>query len=146
MTDTKNWQDMSTEERKDEVRRLANEHLSVSDIAASIPGATRNGVIGLIWRSRATSAPIRLWRLPNGVGPTNPRKLRPAGLSRQVLDAFLPLPGSAPVPLFEVNDKHGCRWPVTVDGKTLFCNEHAPYREDRLIYCPTHMAMRDRTP
>jgi hypothetical protein len=50
----------------------------------------------------------------------NPAPVDPVPIRRQ---AFLPLPGTSPVPLEETGDKC-CRWPVG-ERPSLFCNEPA---------------------
>lgn len=48
--------------------------------------------------------------------------------------AFDPLPDTNPVPLAECN---GCRWPVTFQGNTLFCND--PVRPGaKITWCDRH--------
>lgn len=77
---------------------------------------------------------------PEGFDPPSPDriiKLRPPrpdvlrGLHEG--PAWAPLAGSRPATLLELGG-NGCRWPVTVNGATLFCNE---VREGK-SYCAHH--------
>lgn len=60
------------------------------------------------------------------------------------LDAFEPLPGSSPVPI--VDNKAGCRWPLSdgggvMDIATHYCDLK---RSPGSSYCPTHRAISAR--
>lgn len=47
--------------------------------------------------------------------------------------SFDPLPGSNPVPLVDCTN---CKWPVTVEGNMLFCNEPVEYKPTE--WCAQH--------
>lgn len=51
-------------------------------------------------------------------------------------DAWLPLPGSRPIPL-EAAGPHTCRWPIG-ENPTLFCGAHS---RDGKPYCDRHNAL-----
>lgn len=50
-------------------------------------------------------------------------------------EAWLPLPGSVPVPL---ETRTGCCWPCSDTTPHLFCNEPVPSGSKR-PYCPDHL-------
>lgn len=158
------WAQMDKDARLDAVRRLAHDaDMSASQIAAAIPGATRNAVIGVIHRSRGQ---IRLRRQPDQNSSTPGRArvqrghhpkgspdriIRPIKVAPKTAEeifhapAWKPLPDTEPVSLLN-RAPDGCRWPVTVEGKTLFCNCHVPKRADKLVYCDAHMKHYRSTP
>ncbi|MEF2552195.1 hypothetical protein VQ042_12595 [Aurantimonas sp. A2-1-M11] len=57
------------------------------------------------------------------------------------LDDFEPLPGSAPVPI--VDNKAGCRWPLSEGGTVMDMATHYYdlERSPGSSYCPTHRAI-----
>ncbi|MBN9348286.1 MAG: hypothetical protein J0I48_19160 [Devosia sp.] len=154
------WLLMDRKARYDRVKQLAHEdQMSASQIAAAIPGASRNAVIGVIHRSKGQ---IKLYRRPDrearllaratsrvrgrNVKGSPDRQVTIVRVSPQTeqelfnAPAWQPLPGSEPKPLMDRAER-GCRWPVTVGGKSLFCNCHVERRPDGLAYCDDHYAI-----
>ncbi|CAN7299777.1 hypothetical protein LJR221_001482 [Agrobacterium tumefaciens] len=135
------WQQMTSEERREKVAKLADNGFSAGRIAQAIPGATRNSVMGYVQRfkirlsrqsrslstlqERAASRKIQIERA-TAVKPKSEtaavfQPVRPAApaTSPDILAlapisrsaAFLPIDGVRPV-LLENLGKLQCHWPV----------------------------------
>lgn len=152
---TFDWVSLSKDEKADLVRPLAAEHKSAGQIA-SILGISRNAVVGVVHRNRTTiklhgnpssgATALRARRKgmrPSTVGTKQARLGPPKSATRESWAAierierdkvWVPLPGTTPADLMS---RKGCNWPVTVDGKTLFCN--CQIADDKLPYCADHL-------
>jgi GcrA cell cycle regulator len=147
-----------TDERVDLLRRLWNDGLSASQVAAELgPGITRNAVIGKIHRlglaERAktpnaqrprAAKPSRQHPSPRGQGPT---------VMGNVALAFAPRPLTAPAPrlmaeevvvpiservtLMELREAM-CRWPIgdPTTSEFRFCGAKSP--DGQGPYCSHH--------
>lgn len=140
------WEALTPIQKRDVVKRHADGHKSAGQIA-EILGITRNRVIGVVHRHKGA---IRLTGAATGAARAKKRKRATMTPDRKVKfprtpkaiadalvngEAWRPLPGSAPATL---EHRSGCVWPVTVGGRTLFCNCSVP--DDRkLKYCDVHM-------
>jgi len=140
------WAQMPPGQKVRAVKRLAVQKLSAGQIA-KILGTTRNSVIGVAHRHKdkvrlantaADGARLRKVRPRKRGGATmRPKRITDAALANG--EAWAPLDGSEPVPLIE---QKGCVWPVSVGGKTLFCNCPVGERDKtdkRPRYCDAHM-------
>lgn len=92
------------------------------------PGAS----MGDNFRGKRVAAKIKRHQGFNAFKPLNP-----AAAPVPVAHAWLPLPGSTPVPLEQHREGH-CRWPIG-DAPMLYCNEPAEG-----IYCPAHQQLGTR--
>lgn len=145
------WND----ERVELLRKLWNDGLSASQIAAELGGITRNAVIGKVHRlglsgrakSPSTSVPrIRKPRASNGGGVMRPR-MRFAGNTalapdyerapEQDLDPLANVVPIGPrVSITELNEST-CRWPVGDPGAEDFGYCGAKPKTG-VVYCPYH--------
>lgn len=146
------WTKLTKEQKADVVRPLAAERKSAGQIA-QILGISRNAIVGVVHRNRKT---ITLHGNPKAGAAAlrarkrdNMRKKARLGPPKSATEAtwatierieqnkvWQPLPGTTPADLL-TRAKKGCAWPVTVDGKTLFCN--CPVSHDKLPYCEAHL-------
>ena len=149
-----------TEERVEMLKKLWNDGLSASQIAARLAGGvTRNAVIGKVHRlglsgrattSRVTTARPRRPRQPSH--PGRPSALPTAGataLKPQSYSKPTPLPEPEPEPLRLVDMPEGgritilmlsdktCKWPIGDPGSEEFCFcGHSP--KAGMPYCDYH--------
>ena len=149
-----------TEERVERLKKLWNDGLSASQIAAELAGGvTRNAVIGKVHRlglsgrattSRVTTSRPRRQRQPSHPGRTP--ALPTAGATALKPQAFTrptPAPEPEPEPLRLVDMPEGgritilmlsdktCRWPIGDPGTEEFCFcGHAP--KSGMPYCDYH--------
>ena len=137
------WSTMTFRQKVTLVRALMDGRRSMTQAARMIgQGVTRSEVAGVIYRARQQGfAPIDT-QPPQAPPRPRPQKARPKAVYQPLwhgTPVWSPLPGTTPVTLND-RGKHGCAWPVTVDGKTLFCN--CPVNPDsKLPYCGDHLAM-----
>lgn len=141
MTNNGPWPDAEVEL----LRKLFADGLSAGQIAAQIPGRSRNGVIGKLGRiglHLSRKVPGRP-RSPNPKRKRNGKNYRDAPWKPQIVEQFAPtepvdLPPEIvanPVTLMELA-VDTCRWPVHGDGEpALFCG--AVTAEGK-PYCPKH--------
>lgn len=150
------WAEMTNQQRSEAVMARLLDGRSAMDIALDLGAKSRNVIIGHIdrhipkdrrpKRTRAFNRPPKPAREPR---PPRERKARPAPrkeISLIPVDAtpigkydaaFRALPGTSPVTL--VNLENGqCRWPVDIDGKTLFCGCGVVENKN---YCAIHNEM-----
>lgn len=151
------WRAMSAREKIEAVKPLALEDQSAGQIAAAL-GVSRNAVIGVVYRSNGA---VRLANRRQETGTKRRRRRRarsehgakaalvrtkkqPIPMDPALADelenspTWRPLPGSEPVGLLE---RTGCAWPVTVEGRTLFCNCAI---EKGARYCADHAAIHQK--
>jgi GcrA cell cycle regulator len=146
------WND----ERVELLRKLWNDGLSASQIAAQLGGITRNAVIGKVHRlglsgrakSPSSSVPrIRKPRVSTGGGVMRPRKrfsgnnalspdyARDAGVDLDPLANVVPI--GPRVSITELNE-NTCRWPVGDPGSDEFGYCGAKPKANGVVYCPYH--------
>lgn len=139
------WQDLTPQAKVDVVRELVEHGRMAYRAAARRLGTTVGSVASVADRSRehgrpivASSGLINQWggrvARKKKSERQSPIRLDPTPLSDST--AWLPLPGSTPVPLAEHTT--GCRWPCGNDRPFLCCNEAVA---EGSVYCPHHDAV-----
>lgn len=132
------WAEMTRDQRRETVSSLWQTGATAQSIADAL-ATSKNAVIGLIHRLPRHDRPIPRTRAPSRpkrhdpIGRLGDESInnwkRSKGFSLVPIDAtpigkydaaFLPLPGTSPVTLVDLENGQ-CRWPVDIDGKTLFC-------------------------
>jgi GcrA cell cycle regulator len=140
-----------TEEQDAQLRKLRDQGLSASQIAAELGGMTRNAVIGRAGRlglEKQKRGPKTVREQQSKVPQI--RRVHLSGLSEDsVVKNILrkrsePIPvldskSDAPVTLFDL-EPHHCRWPVQ-DAPYLFC---ADTKQDGSSYCSRHFGVSKR--
>lgn len=145
-----------------EIIRLWNAGKITREIAAVIPGTTRNAILGRLHRLRINGADIKP-RMPSRrnflAGKTPKPRVRATTLPAKdkspsvafpesgkripKIPKVLPKPKIIPTGnLCSIVDLTGCKWPVTADptipGKHLFCNAARAVTKP---YCENHQAL-----
>lgn len=149
----KSWAELSPAEKGDAIRPLIHTGESYSQIARQF-GTTRLAVAGAASR-HGIESPYKLLQQQESARKAREAKApkpRHQGFYKYVAlpvlpltekptpmraGAFEPLPGTHPVEIADHRD--GCRWPVDVGERTLYCNAPA-----EAAYCATHAAMARR--
>ncbi|MDB5725722.1 MAG: GcrA cell cycle regulator [Novosphingobium sp.] len=137
-------------------KRLYIDGHSAAQIA-SVLKVTRNAVIGQLTRAGVTRSPragavasrnnqravVRPKKALPGLrlGPGHNTTEQPAQPTLSFGKAFLPLPGSTPRPLIEM-ERGLCRWPLRIDGEHFACCLPAIREEGRpWRYCEAHTSI-----
>lgn len=158
MTIHKDWRIMDQIEKADAIKRVYVSGYSSAQIASLIPGAVRNGIIGLYHRRPELLAecPLPRQNFHNGPRPAKPRSPRIIRTStiraamtprRKTSEPKPPKPAPEPVIKPEFRMIHllelgrdECKWPVDGSGfhaRFCGCRAHAPGKP----YCEFHRQM-----
>lgn len=171
MTEGRQW----SEEEDKLLRKLWSEGASATEIGMELAGRSRNAIIGRVHRlklpkrrptrgvyNRVKAPGIITSNLPvsrgnhqgqrrrKGAPPkgkTHPARLQPPPITfDERKAAFVPLPGSNPIPQHECR-KDQCHWPVDTEGGVRYCGmpvSGPDLNPMGLTYCDKHYAMRKR--
>ena len=126
-----------TDERIEQLRKLWGSGLSAAQIAMTLGGVNRNGVIGKAHRL-GLSNPKRVQPVPKRAEPGRLRNPTRLVVIRNGTDPGLPkVQSAAPSPggvAFMDLERHHCRWPVDAQ----FCGADAVESKP---YCGRHLRM-----
>jgi GcrA cell cycle regulator len=140
-----------SEERIEQMKKLAGEGMSASQIAAELGGLSRNAVLGKLHRLGVSARP----RPPKPTKPTPPRAVRvaaprppkqePDETAPLVMDAgprteaFRPRTDGQGVPILGIRSGQ-CRWPLGALNETAThcCGDGVSPGHP---WCPTHKAL-----